>query len=115
MEQVPEDIEKGYIVQDFLDSSVGIKGIVDGVHDFRITLNNGIHVSTLLRIPKPGKLVANFALCGDMEVLHLDDTPARFVDMAKEIILFFSIFTAFCIWFDYPDFVVMAKSGWIEV
>lgn len=85
MEQVPEDIEKGYIVQDFLDSSVGIKGIVDGVHDFRITLNNGIHVSTLLRTPKPGKLVANFALGGDMEVLHPDDTPARFVDMAKEI------------------------------
>lgn len=82
---VPLDIEEGYIIQDFLDSSVGIKGIVDGIHDFRITLNNGRHVSTLLRMPKEGGFVSNFALGGDMEVLHPDETPIAFVDLAKSI------------------------------
>jgi glutathione synthase/RimK-type ligase-like ATP-grasp enzyme len=85
VEDIPDGIEDGYIVQDFLDSSIGIKGIVDGIHDFRITLNNGRHVSTLLRTPKAGGLVSNFALGGHMEVLHPDETPRRFVDLAKEI------------------------------
>lgn len=83
--EVPEGLENGYIVQDFLDSSIGIKGVVDGVHDFRITLNNGRHVSTLLRTPKEGGLVSNFALGGNMEVLHPKDTPKRFVDLARNI------------------------------
>ena len=82
---VPEDIEDGYIVQDFLDSSVGIKGIVDGIHDFRITLTNNEHVSTLLRTPKGDDLVANFALGGDIKVLKPNETPKTFVDLAKSI------------------------------
>lgn len=85
LKNIPDDLNDGYIVQDFLDSSVGIKGLVDGIHDFRVTLMNSQHVSTLIRTPQKGRLISNFALGGNINVIPPDETPQRFVELARNI------------------------------
>ena len=50
------------LVQEFLDASVGIDGLVDGLHDFRIAVVNDVEKNAYIRVPAPGKLLANVAL-----------------------------------------------------
>lgn len=70
------------IVQAFLDSSGGIPGIVDGVHDFRITLLNGEVICALVRKPPPGQLVAAIARGATMSVVERPSIPKSMLDMA---------------------------------
>jgi RimK-like ATP-grasp domain len=65
----PEKIREGitsypYLLQEFLDTSGGIPGIVDGLHDFRLILINGEVAISYVRTPPPGQLRANVAQGG---------------------------------------------------
>ncbi len=75
-------IDMPVIVQEFLDSSGGIPGIVDGVHDFRVTLLNGEVICALVRKPPPGQLVAAIARGATMSVVERSSIPESMLDMA---------------------------------
>lgn len=75
-------IDMPVIVQEFLDSGGGIPGIVDGVHDFRVTLLNGEVICALVRKPPPGQLVAAIARGATMSVVERPSIPKSMLDMA---------------------------------
>lgn len=85
MGDIPEWLGEGVLVQEFIDSSCGIKGVIDGLHDLRLVLLNGEVVYGLLRQPPEGGLVANVALGGSLRILEPKEIPSDFVKLAKEI------------------------------
>ncbi len=78
-------IDMPVIVQEFLDSSGGIPGLVDGVHDFRITLLNGEVICALVRQPPPGQLVAAISRGATMSVIERSSIPQSLLDMAMRV------------------------------
>jgi len=73
------------MIQEFLDSSIGIPGIVEGLHDLRITVVNGEPINSFLRAPQKGSLVANVARGGKGTSVNLNDIPKEVLDLVYEI------------------------------
>lgn len=53
-----------YLLQEFIDTSEGIPGIVDGMHDLRMIVVEGEIVVSYIRTPPPGKMTANVSQGG---------------------------------------------------
>lgn len=66
---------KGYIAQEFLDTSVGIDGIVEGMHDLRIVIINHKTVWSHVRTPAKGSFKANVALGGNIKEVDCAKLP----------------------------------------
>ena len=73
------------LVQEFIDSSVGIDGIVEGLHDIRVVTINGEPVYTFVRIPKPGSFLANVSQGGTELPLSLDKLPSNLLELVTKI------------------------------
>lgn len=80
-----KQIKKGQIVQEFIDSSQGIKKIVKGAHDLRIVIIDGEISYSYLRIPKRGTLIANIQQGGKMTNLENFQIPSAAKKIAKEV------------------------------
>ena len=65
-----------YLLQEFLDTSGGIPGIVEGIHDFRIIAVSGEPVVAYVRTPPPGQLRANVAKGGKEIPVPVAQIPA---------------------------------------
>jgi glutathione synthase/RimK-type ligase-like ATP-grasp enzyme len=95
------------LVQEFLDTSAGIPGLVNGVHDIRLSICGGELIGCYIREAKEGELHSNVSLGGTMKFLDVSNVPAEVWQAAKEIDGFFK---------QYPryysiDFMFTAK-GW---
>lgn len=65
------------IVQEFIDTSHGIPGLVDGMHDFRVIVMDGEIALSYIRTPPPHKFTANVSQGGrEIEVLR-DMVPSE--------------------------------------
>lgn len=64
-----------YIMQEFVDTSGGISGITNGMHDLRIAIINGKPLWCHIRIPKKGKLLANAAQGGKLIEIDYKTIP----------------------------------------
>lgn len=74
------------IVQEFIDSSGGITGLVEGVHDIRVKILGGKIIGGHLRWPQlVGELRSNVALGGAEEMLDTDELPGELIKMTNEI------------------------------
>lgn len=74
------------VVQRFIDSSYGIKGIVRGYHDLRLVyLDNKLN-HAYVRTPARGKLLANIAQGGKMTMIPVRKLPRQLTKMAKELV-----------------------------
>ncbi len=108
-ENVIKNISDNYpmIVQEFLDTSVGIKGMTDGMHDLRIKLGNGRVWGGTLRIPKLGEYRANVSQGGSERHLFPNEIPIEVINLALEIDSFFA---------DYPRYYALdfanTPNGW---
>lgn len=72
-----------YLIQEFVDTSAGIPGITNGMHDFRMICINGDIVVSYIRTPAKGLLISNVSLGGlETEVLR-DDIPEDALHMQK--------------------------------
>lgn len=82
-----ENIKDGdeYILQEFIDTSKGIQGIIDGYHDLRVVIVNGKIVLSHVRTPKEGSLLANVAQGGSIKEIPVKDIPQFIVDAVKKI------------------------------
>lgn len=76
---------KDVLVQEFIDSSVGIPGIIDGLHDIRVISINGEPVFTYVRVPAKGSFLANLSQGGTYIPLTLDRLPEVLIKLVKEI------------------------------
>jgi glutathione synthase/RimK-type ligase-like ATP-grasp enzyme len=65
-----------YLLQEFIDTSGGIPGIVESIHDFRMICIGSEIVLCFARTPPPGKLLANVAQGGKKIEVRISDIPA---------------------------------------
>jgi glutathione synthase/RimK-type ligase-like ATP-grasp enzyme len=84
-ENLPETIEKNTIVQEFVDTSDGIKGVTEGMHDMRLVMINGKIDHAHVRIPKKGSLTANIALGGKKVFIANRQIPIKAKKIAKKV------------------------------
>lgn len=91
-EQVLAELPDRYplMVQEFVDTSVGIENLVDGVHDVRVEIGGGEIWGGTLRTPPPGELKANVAQGGTRRRLFPDEIPAEARKLALEIDTYFA-------------------------
>ncbi len=73
------------LVQEFLDSSVGIPGIVEGLHDFRVALVNGEPFYAYFRTPPSGSYLANVARGGKFSMIDPTTIPEVILQMVQTI------------------------------
>lgn len=74
------------IVQEFIDSSHGIRGIVKGTHDLRVIFINHHPTISYIREPAGNSLVSNVSLGGKREILDLSLVPKRIKNELKAIV-----------------------------
>lgn len=80
-----ESIIYPVIVQEFIDTSRGIPGIVDGFHDLRVALFDGEVIYSYVRTPPPGKFTANVAQGGIFFMLSPEKLPAEIITIIRSI------------------------------
>ena len=77
--------DEDYILQEFIDTSKGIKGLVDCVHDLRVVLFNEKIAYSYIRIPKKGCLLCNIHQGGTMIGIRNDQIPEQVKKLLKII------------------------------
>jgi glutathione synthase/RimK-type ligase-like ATP-grasp enzyme len=73
------------LAQEFMDTSMGIPGIVGGIHDLRIEIGGGEVWGSYVRTPKAGEYRANLSQGGTIHYLTPETTPQGAVELAKAI------------------------------
>lgn len=74
-----------YLLQEYIDTTGGIPGLVEGLHDFRMISIDGDIVVSYIRTPKEGLLISNVSLGGtEIEVLP-EDIPKEAYELYKVV------------------------------
>jgi glutathione synthase/RimK-type ligase-like ATP-grasp enzyme len=73
------------LAQTFMDTSVGVPGLVEGRHDFRMIVCGGEIIGCYLRTPKDGELRANVSKGGKVTHLSVNQVPAEAAEIARKI------------------------------
>ena len=76
---------KDFSVQEFIDSSKGIKGITDSYHDLRLVFINDELIYSYIRTPKKGSLLANLSQGGSMRIVKPKDLPKSTKALIKNV------------------------------
>ncbi|MEK7526435.1 MAG: hypothetical protein AAB546_03070 [Patescibacteria group bacterium] len=76
---------KRYVVQEFVDTSKGVKGIVGGMHDIRVAVVNGKPVWGHVRVPAKGKYTSNAAGGGILTELNLELLSNSIMDVVAKV------------------------------
>lgn len=74
-----------YVLQEFVDTSFGIKNITPGKHDLRIIIVDGKMVLAHVRTPKKGSYLANVAQGGKIKELPIQRIPKRVTETVREV------------------------------
>jgi len=72
------------VIQEFIDSSYGMKNLVEGVHDLRIMFFNQEPFLSYIRQPKSG-YISNVSLGGNRNVIPLSKIPNNLKSSLKRI------------------------------
>jgi glutathione synthase/RimK-type ligase-like ATP-grasp enzyme len=78
------------LVQEFIDTSVGIENFVQGMHDLRLKIGGGEVWGGTLRTPAPGEYRANVAQGGTERHLFPSEIPKEAAQVALEIDQYFA-------------------------
>ncbi len=74
-----------YLLQEFLDTSAGIPGIIDAMHDLRMVIVNGEIAVSYVRSPAAGKKVSNVAQGGTQTEVPVREIPKEARALAKAV------------------------------
>ncbi|HEX3081783.1 MAG TPA: hypothetical protein VHQ86_00875 [Candidatus Saccharimonadia bacterium] len=83
--QIPSDETYPLLVQEFIDMTDGVPGIVDGPHDLRVLIAGGTITGGTLRQPMAGKLHANTGQGGSLRLLAAEEIPEEVRHLALAI------------------------------
>lgn len=78
-------ITRSYVLQEFIDTSGGIDGIVNGPHDLRIVIVEGDAILAHVRTPREGSLLANVAQGGSLHEVSLNAIPHYIMESVHKI------------------------------
>lgn len=78
-------LEYPQLMQKYIDTTGGIRGVVDGPHDLRIVVFSGNPVLAMVRQPAEGSLIANVALGGTLTYKDLSSIPESAMELVKTI------------------------------
>lgn len=84
---IPQDKlqEKGFLVQEFIDTSAGIPGLVDSYHDLRI-ITHGDNISLChVRQPPTGSLIGNSHRGASITEIDIDNIPENILSFYKDV------------------------------
>jgi glutathione synthase/RimK-type ligase-like ATP-grasp enzyme len=81
----PDELNRKYILQEFVDTSNGIEGLTPGKHDLRIVIVNGEVVWCHVRVPKEGTFLANAAQGGNLAEVNYSRVPASIKEVVNVI------------------------------
>ena len=73
------------LVQEFLDTSMGIPGGEQGVHDVRTIVCEGNIIGLSVRKARPGSLLSNVHQGGTLSSLSLNELPPKLVQLVGAI------------------------------
>lgn len=73
------------LVQEFVDSSVGISGLVEGLHDIRVVTINGEPVYSFIRTPRAGSFLANVSQGGTEKAVPLAMLPQELLVLVDRV------------------------------
>jgi glutathione synthase/RimK-type ligase-like ATP-grasp enzyme len=73
-----------YILQEFVDTSGGIIGVVSGRHDLRVAIVEGKVILAHVRTPRPGRFLANVAQGGSIREIPLSKIPKSVLKIVHE-------------------------------
>jgi glutathione synthase/RimK-type ligase-like ATP-grasp enzyme len=76
---------KHYIAQEFVDTSDGIDGITNGLHDLRVAIVNAKAVWSHVRVPEKGSFMANAAQGGILTEVDYSEVPESIKKIVGEI------------------------------
>ncbi len=77
--------KKEYVLQQFVDTSHGIKNITKEKHDLRIIIIDGEIIMASVRTPKEGSYLANVAQGGKIQEIDIKKIPAKALVLTKKI------------------------------
>lgn len=72
-------------VQEYIETSGGIPGIVNGRHDFRVVSMNGEPIIATLRTPPEGGFKSNIGYGGMTKLLAVDEIPAELKQLVAAV------------------------------
>jgi glutathione synthase/RimK-type ligase-like ATP-grasp enzyme len=73
------------LMQEFIDTSVGIAGIVQGLHDIRIVTINREPVYSFIRIPPKDSFLANVSQGGSERAVPLAQLPSILLTLVERV------------------------------
>jgi len=79
------DVRLPCLVQEFLDTSGGIPGITEGLHDLRMIVVNGDLVFAYVRVPPPNSYVSNYAQGGSWFEVPVKELPHGAIAVFKAV------------------------------
>lgn len=79
------DKDTEYVLQEFIDTSLGIEGVVEGLHDLRVVFVNGKIVWAHVRSPKEGGFLSNVSQGGTILEISSKDIPDKILEKARLI------------------------------
>ena len=82
----------GYVIQEMVDTSGGVPGIVKGPHDLRLVFVGNIVSYAYIRMPPDGSLISNVARGGTMLDVPTDTLPKELDGVIKTVLERFSLF-----------------------
>lgn len=72
-------------VQEYIETSGGIPGIVEGRHDFRVIMINGRPVIATLRTPPEGGLKSNLGYGGQAQLFEVSKIPSELLEICSGV------------------------------
>ena len=68
-------IDRPYLLQEFIDSSAGVPGVSQKMHDLRLVFVNDKLIYSYIREPQEGSFLANLAQGGSLKIIPEDKLP----------------------------------------
>ncbi|MDQ1283840.1 MAG: ATP-grasp protein [Patescibacteria group bacterium] len=85
-------INSPYIVQDFIDSSRGVPGVSQKMHDLRLVFINNKLMYSYIREPQEGSFLANLAQGGSLKIVPENKLPRTIFPVIKHANKIFAAF-----------------------
>lgn len=76
-------LDKTYLVQEFIDSSLGVPGFSKKMHDLRLVFINEKIIYSYIREPKEGNYLANLAQGGTLKIVPSKKLPKSIFPAVK--------------------------------
>lgn len=85
-------IDRPYLLQEFIDSSMGVPGVSRKMHDLRLVFVNDEIIYAYIREPQKGSYLANLAQGGSLTIVPKNKLPKSLNPIIKRANILFATF-----------------------